>query len=347
MPAGTQCQQRRSQLVMCPRRRDDDVVVLMEIGIWTAAERSPAPAGEFISCVNIVEVVDVIGACRACHLHREYPEALRSADDQNPAVRPRRQRAACRDPRVRQIVADGCRSDRIDAVRNLDQHGIGEWNADALREQSSPMASSRYAKARIFSNAGAGDAATCHALFATSAGDLPWYRNDIPAAHRCDARANFEDLGDALMTDRERWFERCLARDQSSVEVAVASSYRADDRIESCLHLRRRLVQPSQFARLNDGQFLHDSSPRSSCAASHACNGVVNRRPRWRGNQSSVAASAITAFHAFWPASPTLMKARFITCRSNSEALSSTFFPLAVRLRILNRCRAGSREIAT
>jgi hypothetical protein len=65
-----------------------------------------------------------------------------------------------------------------------------------------------------------------------------------------------------------------LPGDQSPVEVTVASSYGADDRVERRLHLRRRLVQPSQFAGLNDGQFLHDFPPQIVVQASDARNSI-------------------------------------------------------------------------
>ena len=95
------------------------------------------------------------------------------------------------------------------------------------------------------------------AAIAAPAGDVPGDDDEIARLDVGHALAGVDDLGDALVADRERRRDRREAGDDHLVDVAGRRGHRADDCVEAGLEDGVGLLPPLESPLRHEGQLTH------------------------------------------------------------------------------------------
>ncbi len=194
--------------------------------------------------------VDVVNALCARYqrvVDGEESEAPNPAMHEDARARAFEQAIAHGDVGVGEVVARARRGDRIDSLGHAHEHGIREWHAHAIREQSPPMTANRHAETRVPAYRDTLCSETTSAAIAVTAANVPRHDNDISRRNRSNAVADIHHFRDAFMADRKRRIERRKAANDALVQIAGRRSNRPHDGLVISCDYRGRLFAPLEL----------------------------------------------------------------------------------------------------
>jgi hypothetical protein len=136
---------------------------------------------------------------------------------------------------VADVVGDAGRGDRLDAVGERHQHGVGVGNRQLVGQGSTPVAACQAeAVHRDRRNVGAVGGVSGAAGRAAAAVDLEGNHHALARVDGRHVLADGQHLGDALVAELERQRERAGAKGDEGVHVAGGDRDRTDHRTAGC-----------------------------------------------------------------------------------------------------------------
>jgi hypothetical protein len=244
---------------VCDARVDGDLVAAVRARWGPLDDLGPEPLRERDPGRVRVDVRDRARAERQRRVDGVEGDRVRAAgDDEHVGAGRPLERACHGSPAVRHVVADARRRRGLDALRNRHEHRVGERDSDEVRQEAAPVAAERaeavHRKTRDRLAVGGEPPA---AAVAAPARDLERDADRVAGHDRAHLVADRDDLGDALVPDRDRGRVGRLAANRRLIEVAERDRDRPHERLAGAAELRLGHVPPFDPPRLGVGQLAH------------------------------------------------------------------------------------------
>src|SRR5439155_14325526 len=129
----------------------------------------------------------------------------------------------------RQVVTRAGDHGRVEPLGQGHERLRGPRDTHELVEQATPVSAERHAIHRIPRNPLALRREAPQATSTATATDVPWDDHVLAATQRPGIITDVDDLGDALIAERERPGERRRASDERAIKISRRRSERAHD----------------------------------------------------------------------------------------------------------------------